>query len=298
MGTRAASDGPLPLSYQRRASPLHAARPSAAGAFCAALALAALTLSDPIPLAALACAAAGGGAAAGVWPALRRAARFGLALAVTIALINALVTRNGLTVIWRFGELPLLGEVNVTLEATVYGAILGLRALDLILVAALYTATVDPDRVLATLRRLSLRSALTAAIATRMVPLLARDARALALAQRCRPGRPPSRLALMRASTAGLLDRALEVAAALEVRGYAASRRPPRRAAARSRHDLHFAAAAVVIAALALAAPLAHLAPLRAYPTLRMAAGRSALALAGGLLLAALAPFSDRRGIA
>jgi energy-coupling factor transport system permease protein len=293
-----AGERPIPLGYQRRASPLHRARASTACAFCAALAACALSCSDPIALGALALALLGAGAAAGVWPQLRRAAVFGLALAVAIALINALVTRNGLTVIWRFGELPVLGEVNVTLEATVYGAILGLRAVDLILVAALYTAAVDPDRVLAMMRRVSLRSALTAAIATRMVPVLARDSRAMAEAQRCRPGPAPSRLALMRASTAGLLDRALEVAAALEVRGYAAARRPPRRSAPRSRHDLHFAAAAIGLAALALATPLARLAPVQAYPTLRLAVGPSALALAGALAIASLAPFADRRGIA
>ena len=36
--------------------------------------------------------------------------------------INALVTRDGLTVIVRLGDLPLLGHTDVTLEATVYGA--------------------------------------------------------------------------------------------------------------------------------------------------------------------------------
>ena len=47
-----------------------------------------------------------------------------------------------------------------------------------------------------------------------------RDSRRLADAQRCRPGRPPGGMALMRATTSGVLDRALDVAAALEVRGY------------------------------------------------------------------------------
>ena len=141
-----------------------------------------------------------------------------------IALVNALVTRNGLTVIVRLGDLPVLGHTDVTLEATVYGSILGLRAVALILCGALYTAAVDPDEVLQLFRRVSFRSALTATLATRMVPVLMRDSRRLADAQRCRPGRPPSRVALMRAATAGVLDRALDVAAALEVRGYGAAR--------------------------------------------------------------------------
>ena len=104
-------------------------------------------------------------------------------------LVNALVTRDGLTVIVRLGDLPVLGQTDVTLEATVYGAVLGLRAVALVLCGALYTAAVDPDEVLRLFRRVSFHSALTATLATRMVPVLARDSRRLADAQRCRPGR-------------------------------------------------------------------------------------------------------------
>ncbi len=109
---------------------------------------------------------------AGVGRELRRAALFALALGVTIAVINALVTRDGLTVILRLGDVPVLGVTDVTLEATVYGAILGLRAATLILCGALYSLAVDPDEVLALFRRWSFRSALSASIATRMVPVL------------------------------------------------------------------------------------------------------------------------------
>jgi len=62
------------------------------------------------------------------------------------------------------------------LEATAYGGVLALRAVALVLAGALYAAAVDPDEVLRLFRRVSFRSALTAALATRMVPVLARDA--------------------------------------------------------------------------------------------------------------------------
>ena len=78
----------------------------------------------------------------------------------------------------------------MTLEATVYGGILGLRALIVIACFALHSAAVDPDELLRAFRRFSFRSALTAALATRMVPVLARDARRFRDAQRCRPGAP------------------------------------------------------------------------------------------------------------
>lgn len=285
------------MSYRRRESPLHAARAGAGCVYCLALATAALLLSNPIALGAVAAAIAFAAIAARVGRELRRALLFAAPLALTVALINALVTRDGLTVILRLGQLPLLGHTDVTLEATAYGGILGLRALALILCGALYTAAIDPDEILRLFRRVSFRSALSAAIATRMVPVLARDARRLADAQRCRPGRPPSRVQLMRVATTGMLDRALDVAAALEVRGYGAARRPARVRTPYSRHDLEFTAAALGIFAVSIAARILDWAPFSAYPSLHSGAGPRTLGLAAALLLLALLPFADRRGI-
>jgi energy-coupling factor transport system permease protein len=285
------------VSYRRRATPLHAARAAAGCAYCLALGIAALMLDNPIALGAVVVSLLAAGALADVGRELGRALKFALPLALLIALINALVTRNGLTVIVRLGELPVLGHTDVTLEATAYGAVLGARALALILCGALYTAAVDPDEVLRMFRRVSFRSALTATLATRMVPVLARDAKRLADAQRCRPGRPPSRYALVRAASSGVLDRALDVAAVLEVRGYGSARRPPRRRAPYGRHDLGFLTAAAAIVALAVIARAGDVASFAAYPTLHASTGAGTLVLAAGIVLAALVPFLDRRGV-
>ncbi|MGP0035092.1 MAG: energy-coupling factor transporter transmembrane component T [Solirubrobacteraceae bacterium] len=288
------------MIYRRRASPMHAARAGVACAYCAALAIAALVLSAPIALGAIAVALAGAAVGAGVWPDMARAMRFALPLGAIVMVVNALVVRDGLTVIARLGNWPALGLLDVTLEATVAGAVLGLRAVELVLCGALYTAAVDPDEVLRLFRRFSFHSALTATLATRMVPVLARDARRMADAQRCRPGRPPSRAQLMRAATSGVLDRALDVAAALEVRGYGAARRPRRGWDQRrpwSRHDLAFAAAAVVIPVLAIAGRVAGWARFESDPALHAPVGVGSVVLAAGLLACALLPFADRKGI-
>ncbi len=62
-----------------------------------------------------------------------------------------------------------------------------------------------------------------------MLPLLAADAQRLAEAQRTRPGGAPrgarGQVALLRAIVGGSLDRAMDVAATLEVRGFASARR-------------------------------------------------------------------------
>ncbi len=286
------------MIYRRRASPLHSAGAGAGCAYCLALALAALMISNPIALGALTLAVLAAGIAAGVGHEIKRAAALALPLALAIAVINALVTRDGLTVIVRLGDLPLLGHTDLTLEATAYGGVLGLRAIAVILCGALYTAAVDPDEVLRLFRRVSFRSALTASLATRMVPVLIRDSHRLADAQRCRPGRPPSRLTLMRAASSGVLDRTLDVAAALEVRGYGAARRPPRARRPYSRHDLGFGACAVLMIGLAIAARFGSLAPFSAYPRLSVASGAEVTAVSVALVAAALLPFADRRGVA
>ncbi|MFZ0039974.1 MAG: energy-coupling factor transporter transmembrane component T [Solirubrobacteraceae bacterium] len=285
------------MIYRRRASPLHSARAAAGCAYCLSLAIAALVLSNPIALTAVAAAVIAAGAAAGVGRQLSRAALFALPMAVAIAAINALVTRDGLTVIIRLGDLPVLGQTDITLEATVYGAILGLRAAILILCGVLYTTAVDPDEVLRLFRRLSFRSALSASLATRMLPVLIRDSHRLADAQRCRPGPPPSRLTLMRAVCNGVLDRALDVAAALEVRGYGAARRPPRMRAPYSRHDLAFVASAVAVVAISVVARGHGIASFTAYPSLQSASGVGVAAVSVALVAVALAPFADRRGL-
>jgi energy-coupling factor transport system permease protein len=107
-------------------------------------------------------------------------------------------------------------------------------------------------------------------------------------------------MALLRATTSGVLDRALDIAATLEVRGYASARRAPPGAGTRrpwSRHDLAFLVAAFAAVAVAVGVRIAGLAPFSAYPVLRGGIGAGAWLGAATFVLVALAPFADRRGI-
>ena len=284
------------MIYRRRASPLHATRAAAGGAYCVALAVVALAFEHPLVLAAVALAALGAAVGARVWREVARTARYTLPLAVLVALVNALVVRDGLTVFARLGEVAPFGRIDLTVEALVFGLVLGVRVVVIVLCCALFTAAVDPDEVLRLFRRVSFRSALTAALATRLVPVLARDARRMADARACRP-RPGPRVAVLRAVATSALDRAVDVAATLEVRGYGAAgaARPER--APWSRHDVAFAAAAAAFVVLAAGARLAGVADFEAYPRLSAPVGVAEVALACVLFLVALAPFADRRGI-
>jgi len=288
--------------YTPRASPLHAARAGVTAAYGAALIALALSFEHPAVLAGVAIAVLAAAARCGVGRQVAGVARFALPLAVLVAVINAVVVRDGLTVILQLGEIPPFGQVDVTLEALAYGALLGLRVVVVVLPFALVAATVDPDVVLRHMRRWSLRSALTVALATRMVPVLARDAHRMELARRCRPGADEgttrARLAVVRAVTSGALDRAVDVAATLELRGFATGTRPPReRAEPWSRHDLGVGASALGLLALLVWALATGAAELEPYPTFSMTSGAGPWLLGAAIVLVALAPLASRRGV-
>jgi energy-coupling factor transport system permease protein len=285
------------VSYLARASPLHAARAAPASAYCASLLAAILLTHHPLLLAALALAIAIAAAGARVPGRVARSLCLSLPMAVAVALINALVSRNGLTVLARFGDWGPFGQVDPTLEALAYGATFGLQLTLTVALCALWSAAIDPDALLRSLRRVSFRSALTATLATRMVPLLAYDAQRISEAQRTRR-RPAQRAAVARAITTNALDRALDIAATLEVRGYGGAAAPRAQRPPRSRHDIAFAAAALGIVALATASAALDLAPFAFYPTFHGALVSTG-SLAIGLTFVALAgaPFTQRRGI-
>jgi energy-coupling factor transport system permease protein len=284
--------------YERRASPLHATRAAVASAWCVVLAGVALSFEHPLLLTVLLAAVVAAAAGARVAGRVLIALAFALPFAFVIALVNPLVVREGLTVIARLGSVPVLGQLDVTAEATAYGGVLALRALVVIGCFALHSAAVDPDDLLRAFRRVSFRSALTAALATRLVPVLARDARRLHEAQRCLAGAPAPRRAVLRAVATGALDRAVDVAATLEVRGYGAARRAPRVGGRPwSRHDLAFAAGAIALALVAAAAHAWDWAAFEAYPSFSAPVDGGLLVLAAALALSALLPFADRRGI-
>jgi energy-coupling factor transport system permease protein len=267
-------------AYRRTGSPLHAARASVAAAYVMAIGALVLIYDHPLVLGATLVAVIAAGRAAGVGAELARAARLALPLALLVALINPLVSQEGLTVLVQGWTVPVLGRLDITLEALAYGALTGLRVLVLVLAFGLYSATVNPDDVLRLFGNLSMRSSLAATLATRLVPVLGRDAQRLADAYELRAERPATagrgrRLRhgaiLTRALAAGALERAVDLAAAMEVRGYAAARgrRRARVRTAWSVHDVAFFGAALTIALVTLAGVLGGVARFDPYPTLQ-----------------------------
>lgn len=265
----------------------------AAGAYLGALALAGFLFSNPIVLAGAAAAVAVAGVAAGAGRALAVSLRWGMWLGAVIIAVNALVVDRGATVLVRGWALPVLGPMDVTLESVAAGAVLAERIVVVTMAFAVWSACVDPDRVLRILRPLARRSALTATLVSRLVPLAAADLGRLREAAALRgPGAAPAgRATLARRLLAGSLDRAMDVAATLELRGYGL----PARAAEplrRSRHDRSFVLAGIAIACGAATCRVAGLGGFDAYPQVAVDAGPATLAVAVALPALAALPFA------
>jgi hypothetical protein len=92
----------------------------------------------------------------------------------------------------------------------------------------------------------------------------------------------------------GSLDRAVDVAATLELRGHSLAIRPQLRRE-RSRDDAPLIAAGIAILAVAVSARIAGAGAFQTYPRIAMAGGGTTLALCGSLLVLAAIPFAMRR---
>ena len=287
-----------PISYVPRRTPITRAGALAPSVYLGSLALTALIYSDPIVLAGAGAGVVVAGVGAKARAALRASVRWGVGLGLFIVVVNALVTQRGATVIVNGLWVPLLGSTDVTAEAVAEGGVLALRILVVLMAFSVHSASVDPDRVLRLLRPMARRSALTATLIARLVPLAAADQARLAEAATLRgpAAAPVGRAALARRLVAGSLDRAVDVAATLELRGYAHG--PPRsaRGGRRDRYAGRFLATGIAISAVAVGARLAGLGEFDPYPTISAATGFETLVLAVAIPAIAALPFAVRGG--
>jgi energy-coupling factor transport system permease protein len=125
-----------------------------------------------------------------------------------------------------------------------------------------------------------------------MVPLAAADGARLREAASLRgPGAEQvGRAALARRLVEGSLDRAVDIAATLELRGHSLGGRPrTRREPSREDGALYAAGAAIVLAAAA--ARIAGAGGFETYPRIEMSAGAITLALCLAVLVLAAVPF-------
>jgi energy-coupling factor transport system permease protein len=174
-----------------------------------------------------------------------------LTSALFVFVVTPFVEQIGSHPIWTGPTIPVLGTLDVTTEE-LHGALFqALRLAAVGLAFAVYALRLDHDRLLAS-AGWARRSVLSVAVATRLVPTLERDARDMQLALRGR-GIEPKPLRLISPLLAGSLERGLNLAEAMEARGYGSGPRTRAPGPPRGRLDrLAFVAAVAIIAVGAL----------------------------------------------
>jgi energy-coupling factor transport system permease protein len=213
---------------------------------------------------------------------------------LSLALLNPFVSAQGDLILWRGPEMAII-DLEVTLEEVVAGLALGVRLFAVAVVVGAVLAHIDADRLQAQVARVAPRSALTCALAARLMPTLERDARSIVETARLRgvglsEGRWTARLRnagpLALPLLGSSLERGLDVAEAMTARGYGSG---PRTRVAEARHTPAERATLGIGAALAAVAPATiafGLAPFSYYPTLDSPWGGGAIAVAAAALAA------------
>ena len=141
---------------------------------------------------------------------------------LAVFVVTPFVATVGWHVVWSGPMVPVLGQLDITREELHNGLFQGLRLTAVALAFAAYALLLDHDRLVQS-ARFARRSVLAIALATRLVPTLERDAAGLVEALRGRGvevtgvrGRGRMLVPLL----AGSLERSLNLAEAMEARGY------------------------------------------------------------------------------
>jgi len=207
-------------------------QPLAAAAFVAAVAFAAMVVVNPVQVAVLLAFILAVLALSGHLRDSLPYVRIAMAVGLFLAVLNPLFSRGGLDVLWETDLGPM--TITVTVQGMVFGITTAMRLTAVILAFALLNVALDPDDQLGLLSRFSFRSGLVLSLASRLFPVLSNDAARIADAQRSRGleldrgtrrQRAGARVPLLSALLTRSLERALDVAAAMEARGYGAARR-------------------------------------------------------------------------
>src|SRR6266496_6762337 len=141
---------------------------------------------------------------------------------LAVVLVTPFVETIGSHSLWTGPTVPVLGQLDVTSEELRNGIFQGLRLTAVALAFAAYALLLDHDRLVQS-AGFARRSMLAIALATRLVPTLERDAAGLVEALRGRGVEVRGlrgRARLLSPLLAGSLERALNLAEAMEARGF------------------------------------------------------------------------------
>jgi energy-coupling factor transport system permease protein len=225
------------LIYQQKKTAIHRLSPAVKLAWGGSLVVLSLLFDHPLYIALLLIAVVLMVRLAGVWREWRPTLKLGLWLGVCVIIINALVSYQGEHVLAAVPfSLPILGRPEITLEAIAFGGMMALKLLVIISVFAFINLVVHPDDIMSVMlkMRLPYRSVLVTSLSTRFIPCLIEDALRISDAYRTRGVmldtggwliKLKRRAGIIIPLLSNSLDRAVQVAEAMEARAFGTGRK-------------------------------------------------------------------------
>lgn len=227
----------ISFRYKDKGTPVHRLNPLYKLLWVAGIFVLALIFDHPVYVLLLFLSTLPAIIAARVWREWISVIKYALYLCLLVILINALVSYHGSTALWQAGfTLPVIGAPRITLEAVVFGAGMALRLLAIISVFTVLTFTVHPDDIMLAMIKLRLpyKSVLVTSLSTRFMPALVDDVQRISDVQMSRGlelerGGPLRRIrnrtTILIPLLSNSLDRAVQVAEAMESRGFGSGRK-------------------------------------------------------------------------
>jgi len=227
----------LNFSYREGATAVHGLNPVVKLIWAVSIVIMAMIIDHPLVLGLIFLSTVPMAVAAGVQREWSVFIRLALWMGIIVVLINALASTSGSHLIWQSGiNLPLLGPLNLTLEALVYGVFMAVRLLAIISAFTIMAFILHPDDLLMVMLKMKLpyKTAMLTTLSTRFVPVLLEDAGRIADAQKSRGlemdrgniiNRIHRRSSILLSLLASSLERTIQIAEAMEARAFGSSAR-------------------------------------------------------------------------
>ncbi len=225
------------LQYEEKDTPVHSLNPAVKLAWATVLIVLCLIFDNPLytlafifPLVALI-------KLAGTWRQSISTLKLSLWLGLSIIIINALMSHHGIHVVAAVPfNLPVLGRPVITLEAIAFGAEMALKLIVIMAVFTLINLTVHPDDILSLSLKLKIpyKSVLVVSLSTRFIPCLIEDVERINQAYQTRGVkldtgnwfvRLRNRARIILPLLTNSLDRAVQIAEAMEARAFGSGRK-------------------------------------------------------------------------
>ena len=103
-----------------------------------------------------------------------RTLRFGLVLFLFIVVINIFVSRAGQTILWEGPRVPILGKLEISQEAIIFGCVMAFKLCLILSIFCWYETAVPTDKTFSFFSRAAAKSALVLILTAMLIPQMKR----------------------------------------------------------------------------------------------------------------------------